>query len=311
MELIAKVEASYGVHFVRIPPVNVRFEVNVRPRPAHGQLITITFAGLMDVNTGSFDLWRDIHAPTGEIDRRWWRPTSLADLMSAANGDLFLRMDRTADELTAFANDRGGALLAAIRTELASTHEVTSVAQQARRFAAVLGIEPDLALEDLHPIEQLMALEHAVVSWMREPPSEVALLAKDLPRDTKSAGVSAVWLQWWWRFARAVTARDLREAVAAAIEVARTECGRDFRSAVAEAERMATIAEHLPRGVAFAAPPAKEVVRDDEDAHYASFMAVTHAAHAIAAALLGDLGPAEANAHAMELVARAALGALR
>lgn len=309
MELIARVEASYGVHFVRIPPVDVRFEVNVRPRPAQGQLITITFAGLMDVNAGSFDLWRDVHAPAGELDRRWWRPTVLADLMTAANGELFLAMDRTADEVAAFANDRGGALLAAIRAELASNHDTTMVTQQARRFAQVLRIAFDLEMAPLHPIEQLMALEHAVVTWMRQPPSEVALLARDLPRDPKSAGASAVWLAWWWRFARAVTARELRAAVTAALAVARSECGRDpsARAALDEATRMAAVAEHAPRAQAFAAPVGHEVLRDPEDAHYASYMAVTHAAHAIAGVLREEI--TDANAHAMELVARAAIDA--
>ncbi|HEY0250292.1 MAG TPA: hypothetical protein VGC41_02155 [Kofleriaceae bacterium] len=311
MQLIARVEAQHGVHFVRVAPINARFETNVRPRPAAGELITITFAGLPDVNVGSFDLWRDLHAPNGEIDRRFWRPTVLADLMTAANAELWLGIDRTADELVAFANDRGGALLALIRTELASTHEVIVPTQQARRFAAILRVPFELELEPLHPIEQLMALEHAVVSWMREPPSEVAALARELPTDSRSAGASKDWLRWWWRLARAITARELRAAVAGAIDIARIECARDpsARAAIAEAVRMAERAARAPRAEAFADPPGTDVLRDDEDAHYASYMAVTHAAHAIAAALRDEM--AEANAQAMRLVATAALAAIK
>ena len=86
MELIARVEGAYGVHFVRVAPLGTRFECNVRPRLAIGALITITFAGLRAGNAESLEAWRTVHAPTGELDRRCYRPTGLTDLLDAANG---------------------------------------------------------------------------------------------------------------------------------------------------------------------------------------------------------------------------------
>jgi len=92
VDLIARVEGSYGVHFVRIAPVGARFQTNVRPRPAVGSLITITFVGLEVVNADSLEAWRASHARTDELDRRFYKPTVLADVrpgMPAYDHEIF------------------------------------------------------------------------------------------------------------------------------------------------------------------------------------------------------------------------------
>jgi hypothetical protein len=65
----------------------------------------------------------------------------------------------------------------------------------------------------------------------------------------------------------------------------------------------------------WAGPPGETapaaLVRDEADAHYAAYMALTHAAHAIAAALREDLDAGEANRHAMQLIAERAIELLR
>ena len=327
MDLIARVEGSYGVHFVRIAPVGARFQTNVRPRPAVGSLITITFVGLEVVNADSLEAWRASHARTDELDRRFYKPTVLADLMSAGNAELWLEVAReaSADQLAAFALDRGGALLAQIREELSGAHRVERVIRLARRFAAVLAVpwaaDTLAELAELHAVEQLMGLEHAVVSWMRaaaEP--EVKELARELPDDHVSAGVSSAWLQWWWQLAHTCTRGDLRSAVEAAVAFAKQECRYGAKTEVArvacdEASAMADRMRVAPRAELFAEPPRPlalaELARDDGDAHYCAYMAVTHAAHAIAAALRTDMDAGDANKHAMELVAKQALSLVR
>ena len=327
MELIARVEGSYGVHFVRIAPVGTRFQTNVRPRPAVGSLITITFAGLDIVNADSLEAWRAGHARADELDRRFYKPTVLADLMSAGNGELWVEVAREAstDQLAAFALDRGGALLAEIRSELAAAHRVDRAIRLARRFAAILAVpwaaDTLAELAELHAVEQLMGLEHAVVSWMRaaaEP--EVKELARDLPDDRSSAGVSSAWLQWWWQLAHTCTRGDLRTVVEAAVAFAKQECRYGERNELAreacdEAAAMTDRMRVAPRAELFAEPPRPlalaELERDDADAHYCAYMAVTHAAHAIAAALRADMDAGDANQHAMQLVAKRALELVR
>ena len=331
MELIARVEGAHGVHFVRVAPIGTRFECNVRPRLAIGSLITITLAELSAVNAGSLEAWRAVRAPAGELDRRCYRPTDLGDLLDAANAELFLGLarDASADSLASFARDRGGALLAAIRRALGHPDQpdtVNLVVARSARFAAILGIpDPPLdALAVLHPVEHLMALEHAVVSWMRtttEPPAdELAALARTIPNDGASAALSLPWWTWWWQLAHSCTRSDLRAIVEATLELARTECrygtAREIaRAALDEAARLAELARTAPRALMWSAPPSPlalaDLVRDESDVHYAAYMAVTHCAHAIAAVLRDDMAPPEANRHAAELVARRALDLLR
>jgi len=326
VELIARVEGLYGVHFVRVGPSGTRFECNVRPRLPIGATITITFTGLGGVTAESLEAWRTVHAPTGELDRRWYRPTVLADLMSAVNADRFLQLARepSADRLAAFARDRGGALLAEIRGALDRGNAVDPLAVQAMRFAAILGIRALPELSGMHPVEHLMALEHAVVSWMRatsEPPADdLAALARSVPTDAASAAVSLPWLQWWWQLAHSCTRGDLVLIVEATIELARSECRYGTpqevaRAALDEAARLAQLVRSAPRAVMWSATPSAitlaEVVPDEDDAHYAAYMALTHGAHAIAAALRADMDPPDANRHAAELCARRALDRLR
>jgi hypothetical protein len=327
VDLIARVEGTYGVHFVRIAPLGTRFQTNVRPRPAVGSLITITFVGLEVVNADSLEAWRVGHARTDELDRRFYKHTVLADLMSAGNAELWFEIAReaSADQLAAFALDRGGALLAEIRGELAGAHRVDRPLRLARRFATILAIpwvdETLAELGELHAVEQLMGLEHAVVSWMRaaaEP--EVKELARELPDDRVSAGVSSAWLQWWWQLAHTCTRADLRAAVEAAVAFAKQECrygdkNQIAREACDEATAMADRMRVAPHAELFAEPPRPlalaELARDEADAHYCAYMAVTHAAHAIAAALRADMDAGDANQHAMELVAKRALALVR
>ena len=50
--------------------------------------------------------------------------------------------------------------------------------------------------------------------------------------------------------------------------------------------------------------------RDDADAHYCAYMAVTHAAHAVAAALRADHDGGDANRDAMRMLAMRAVEVL-
>lgn len=324
MDLIARVDGAHGIHFVRVAPFGVRFEMNARPRPANGSLVTIAFLGLTTVNAALLDQWRVYHAPAGEVPRQYYRQTSLADLMTAGNADLWLEIAReaSADTMAAFARDRGGALLAEIRAELARDNRLEVVVPQAHRFAQILGI-PYAAgalaeLAELHAVEHLMGLEHAVVSWMRAAaePTPDGDLARDLPDDRVSAGVSTEWLQWWWRYTRSSTRNDLRAVVEAAVRLAKTECRYGTKNAVAgeacdEAARLAGLVRVAARAQLFAEPPyprpLAELPRDESDAHYCAYTAVTHAAHAIAAALRHEMDAGDANQHAMQWIAKLAL----
>ncbi|MEO6775305.1 MAG: hypothetical protein ABI467_20245, partial [Kofleriaceae bacterium] len=192
----------------------------------------------------------------------------------------------------------------------------------ARRFAAILAIdyatETLAELAELHAVEHLMGLEHAVVSWMRATtePARDRDLAKELPDDRGSAGVSTEWLLWWWRFAWSSTRTELREVVEAAVALARTECRYGTKNELAreacdEAARLADRMRVATRADLFAAPPRTrslaELPRDELDAHYCAYTAVTHAAHAIAAALRDEMDAGDANLHAMQWIAKLAL----
>ena len=326
VQFIARVQGSYGVHFVRV--MGARFETNVRPRPAVGSLVTITFEGLKGaVNTESLELWRERHGAAGEIDRRFYRPTALADLMTAVNAEevISIARDANTDDLTSFALDRGGAVLAAIRAELAGGNDPRAVTAQVGRFARILDVPDAAAMLDqfaeLHVVEHLMALEHAVVSWMRfEPFDNLSVLARQLPDDGISAGVSVAWHQWWWRLARGCTRGALRAIVTNVVELAHDECRYGTKAEVArdacdEAARMAERARVATTVEMWSTVPHElalsEIRRDENDAHYASYMALTHAAHAIAAAMRATVSASEANRLAMQLIAGRALELLR
>jgi hypothetical protein len=187
------------------------------------------------------------------------------------------------------------------------------------------GLLDDLA--KLHVVEHLMGLEHAVVQWIRTttdaPSGELVALAKQLPSERVSAGISKAWFFWWWRLARSCTRADLKTIVGRAVELARTECRYGTKLAVApdacaEAIEMAERFARATEGRMWSGPwppegefdPGK-LVRDDTDAHYTAYMALSHGAHAIAAALRADMDPGDANRHAMEMLAELALDVLR
>ncbi|HEX4450107.1 MAG TPA: hypothetical protein VH143_04500 [Kofleriaceae bacterium] len=329
MLFLATVDGQGGVHFVVLSPVRYRFEVNTRPRPALGTRLAITLPALAAPTRAALDDWRARNAPTGELVPPYYREAALADLMGAVNADLHLDLARaaSADELAAFALDRGGALLADLRAALAAgTLDAAPIfAARVARFAQICGIataaETLAELATMHPVEQLHAFEHAVVQWMQattEPPAdELAALAKQLPDDRASAGASRAWFRWWWRLAYRAPRGDLRDAVVACVELARRECGAAPIAADALAEATRLI-DHLriaratrlwaePPDTANAFPPATDL----DDAHYCAYMALTHAAHAIAAVLIGDHDAGNANRAAMQLLAVRALETLR
>jgi hypothetical protein len=260
--------------------------------------------------------------------RPQFREAALADLMDAVNAELHLDFARaaSADELAAFASARGGALLAQLRDAIAAgaLTAAPALVDRVARFAAICGIATAPAilaeLAAAHAVEQLMALEHAVVQWVKAtsepPPDELAALARELPDERASAGASRAWFRWWWRLAYRVPRADLRVAATAAVELARRTCGDAAiaRAALGEAavalDRLrvaddARLWADAPDAMTAAFPPA----RDDDDAHYCAYGAVTHAAHALAAALRDERGR-DADGDAMRMLAGRAIGAL-
>jgi hypothetical protein len=325
---IATVDGNQGIHFVWLAPVRYRFDVNTRPRPARGTRLAIVLPTLAAPTREALDAWRAQHAPTGELVPPYYREAALADLMDAVNAELHLDLAReaSADELAAFALDRGGALLAELRAAIAAGKLETAPAFATRvaRFAAICGIATAPAtLEELatmHPVEQLMAFEHAVVQWVQAttepPPDELAALAKHLPDDRASAGASRAWFRWWWRLSYRAPRGDLRDAVTAAVELARRECaGASIaHDALAEADAMLDRLRVADASRLWAEPPDSPhefpPARDDDDAHSCAYMAVTHAAHALAAALRADHDAGEANREAMRSLAMRAVDVL-
>ncbi len=329
MLFIATVDGNQGIHFVWLAPVRYRFEVNTRPRPALGSRLAITLPALAAPTRAALDAWRAQYAPTGELVPPYYREAALADLMDAINAELHLDFARaaSADELAAFASGRGGALLADLRGKLA-TGDVDAapvLAAKVARFAAICGIataaDTLAELATMHPVEQLHAFEHAVARWIQattEPPrDELAALAKQLPDDRASAGASRAWFRWWWRLAYRAPRGDLRDAVVACVELARRECGAVpiAADALAEATRMIDHLRIAPATRLWAEPPdtanAFPPAIDLDDAHGCAYMAVTHAAHAIAAVLIGEHNAGDANRAAMQLLAIRALETLR
>ena len=328
MLFIATVESLGGGHIVQLLPAGHRFEVNTRPRPAEGTRLAVTLPGLRAPTHDAIASWRRAHHPAGDLTRRFFREAVLADLMDAVNAELHLGFarDANADELAAFATGRGGALLADVRAKIAAgdLEAAPALAAHVARFAAICGIasapETLAELTTMHPVEQLMAFEHAVAQWIQataEPePDQLAALARELPRDRASAGASRAWFHWWWRLAHRAPRGDLRAAVVAAVELARKEHGGDVIAVGALAEAGAAldrmrIAEDArlwaePPDSAHEFPPP----RDDDDAHYCAYIAVTHAAHAVAAALRADHDAGDANEAAMRELATRAIAAL-
>lgn len=332
MKLIARVEGDeYVARWVQL--FGQRFTVDTRPPIARGVLITFAMPGLAAPTFEAVTAW--IARAYGERVRAFrpqtYRPTSLADFMEAVNAHEHIAAAASwnADLLVAFARDRGGALLAEIRHELEHDARLAGVAERARRFATILQVvEAPAVLDELakhHEVDQLVGLEHAVARWLMSASSprnlEVATLAKDLPGDGSSAGISDEWFQWWWRLARACTRTDLVTIVDRAIDRADEECRTNRKQPVAldaldEARRLVDIMRTSRTARLWADPPdparrVSQLVRDEADAHYAAFMAVTHAAHAIAHALMARIDAARANRQSMTVLASLAVAVLQ
>jgi hypothetical protein len=331
VKLLARVASSPAMaRWCQLMPGGRPLELAVRPRLPVGQLICVRLPGCPAPSDDAIAAWL-AHA-YHERDVRVLRPTSfgpatLADLLDAIDADRHLAAAATfsADAVTAFARASGGALLAEIRGELAHEVRPAAVLERVRRFAAIVagdgarGVLAELAMQ--HDVEHLLGLEHAVARWIAAAASprqlELAALARSLPDDEVSAGISQRWFHWWWRLARACTRVDLMTIVDRAVDHADAHCTEGRRTPIAddaraEARRMASRMRDTRRAALWREPPGvpeapRPLTPDDDDAHYAAFMAVSHAAHALAHALGGQMAAAAANRWAMQTVAELAV----
>jgi len=334
VKLLARVASSPATaRWVQLVPNGRPLELTMRPRLPVGALICARLPGCPAPTDDAITAWL-AHA-YHERDVRVLRPTSfapatLADLLDAVDADRHVAAaaEFSADAVTAFARASGGALLAEIRGELEHAVRPAAVIDRVRRFAAIVagdatrGVLAELAMQ--HDVEHLLGLEHAVAQWIADAGSprqrELAALARGLPDDDVSAGISQVWFHWWWRLARACTRVDLMTIVDRAVDHADEHCTQGRRTPIAddaraEARRMADRMRDTRRAVLWSEPPPpaparRTLVPDDDDAHYAAFMAVSHAAHALAHALGGQMSAAAANRAAMQTVAELAVGFL-
>lgn len=305
-------------------------ELTIRPRLPVDALICVRLPGCAAPTDDAITAWL-AHA-YHERDVRVLRPTSfapagLADLLDAIDGDRHLAAAATfsADAVTAFARASGGALLAEVRGALEHDVRPAAVLDRVRRFAAIVvgdaapGVLAELAAQ--HDVEHLLGLEHAIARWIAAAGSprqrELAALARSLPDDDASAGISQIWFDWWWRLARACTRVDLMTIVDRAVDHADAHCTQGRRAPIAddaraEARRMADRMRDTRRAALWSDPPSvaaapRKLTPDDDDAHYAAFMAVSHAAHALAHALGSQMAAAAANRAAMQTVAELAV----
>lgn len=329
---IAVVESQRGAYVVRLLPTGYSFSVDARPRPPVGARLAVDLPGLAAPTRDAIEAWRVRHAPPPlGLPRACYREAKLGDLMDAVNAELHRDFARAAgaDERAAFATARGGALLAELRAAAERSRDAAlagefadRLAPRVARFGDIAGVayveDALAALAPLHPVERLLGLEYALAQWIRattEPAAdELAALAKQLPADTASAGASRAWFHWWWQLAHRAPRGDLRAAALAAVDCARAECARVAiaHDALAEAARALDRMQIAPASRMWSGPPDGSFapVRDDDDAHACAYLAVTHAAHAVAAALRTDHDAGEANARAMQLVAERALARL-
>jgi hypothetical protein len=331
VKLLARVASSPALaRWCQLVPNGRPLELTIRPRLPVGALICARLPGCPAPTDDAITAWL-AHA-YHERDVRVLRPTSfapamLADLLDAIDADRHLAAAATfsADAVTAFARASGGALLAEIRGELAHAVRPAAVVDRVRRFAAIVaGDAAQRVLAELaaqHDVEHLLGLEHAVAQWIAAAASprqlELAALARSLPDDDASAGISQIWFHWWWRLARACTRVDLMTIVDRAVELADEHCAQGRRTPIAddaraEARRMADRMRDARRAALWSEPPGlpaapRPLAPDDDDAHYAAFMAVSHAAHALAHALGGQMAATAANRAAMQTVAELAV----
>ena len=336
MKLIARVEGepNQRVRRCRLLPKMRVLLLDMRPPLPIGELITVSLPGCPAPTDDAISAWLE-HAyherPVTQLRPQQLRPTVIGDFLDAVNAQHHLAAARewNADAIAGFARDKGGVVLAEIRAELEGATRPSVVAPRVRRLADVIGVaEAATVLEELaklHDIEHLLGLEHAVTRWIAiatEPrDSDLGELARTLPDDGVSAGISDVWFQWWWRLARACTRSDLMAIVDRAVAYADTTCTEGRKQPVApaartEAHRMADAMHDATRAELWQDPAnpkqrLADIVRDEDDAHYAAFMAVSHAAHAVAHALGGHLDAADANRWSMRAIAERSVRWLR
>jgi hypothetical protein len=303
-------------------------EITLRPRPPVGLLIAVSLPGCPALDDAAITAWlaHAYHEHDVRVLRpQSFRPAVLGDFLDALNADRYLAEALTfsASEVAAFARDRGGALLAEIRGELEHGLEPGAVLDRVHRFARIVAGEtaaPVLAeLAALHALEHLLGLEHAVAQWIAATASpravELGVLARTLPDDPASAGVSRAWFEWWWRLARTCTRVDLMTIVDRTVELADEHCAEGRREplavdARAEAREMASRMRSARRAELWSPPPSPggwPSHATPDDAHHAAFMAVSHAAHALAHALRGHMSAAAANRAAMQTIAELAV----
>jgi hypothetical protein len=330
VKFLARIQGDdFGNREVVLVPSGRRYDLRMRPRPPLRALVAVTLPGLQTPNPGSIQAWLDAEARQTRVDElrpHLFAPATLADFMDAVNAETFLDAvtEWNTDALVAFAKHGGAELLAAVRAELDGAMQPAKIFARARRYARITGL-PDAPaildeLEQQHEVERLLGLEHALIRWIGNTDAlrdlGIAALARRLPEADVSAGISDEWFGWWWRFARAVTRSDLEAAVVRVLDHVDRECELDRRSPVATDTR-AFARESLEdlrraRHASLWTPPydsrtvVKTIVRDRTDAHYAAFMAVSHAAHALAHAI----NSRDANRRATRALAQLALAAI-
>lgn len=334
MKFLARITGDeYGTREVVLVPNGRRYLLNVRPRPPLGGLVTVSLRGLDRPNAAGIQAWlaNESGEPgINELRAHLYRRTELADFMDAVNAEQFI--DATSawnpDTRVAFARASGSELLAEVRAELDGEARVKRVAQRARLFTRIVGIPGAAALLDQlaeqHDVEHLVALEHAIVRWIGNAAMlrdlELSALSRTLPDEDASAGISDDWFGWWWRLARACTRDDLKVAVESVLDHVDRECtgarkvpvAVDARTGAREMLERMRLARHA---TLWAGPydenvVVKTIVRDQTDAHYAAFMAVSHAAHAFAHELGARLSPSQANRQTMKVLAEVAIAAI-
>jgi len=340
VKLIAQVYQGWFQRAVRLSPEGQTYELMGR-QPDIGSLVTLDLPGLTEASDHGLDHWLrtdyapDEHRNVSELDEDVYRATTLDDFIDADNAHEYLAAVPHwygVDALAQFASVHGHALLGEVRAALDAGEDRTqTIAARTRRFAAVLAIaDASDVLDELarlpHFLEHLLGLEHALARWIAAGAavraSELDALAEELPDDAASAGISDEWFRWWWRLARSCTRTRLHEVVARVVAHADELCAPSPKHQLAvdarreahhHAERMTG---HEPARLWSGPVTAIAVSAIDRspDAHLDAFLAVSHAAHAVAHALkevaVGST-QADANRRAMRLLADLAIKVVR
>jgi hypothetical protein len=309
-------------------------EITIRPPPSVDTLLAVSLPGCPAPNDAAIAAW--LAHTYGEravrvLPPSSFRPLVLGDFLDAVNAEQHIAAatrEFGVDAVAAFARVQGGELLAEIRGELEGgvrpdPARLAWLVVRIRRFAKIITGDTAIAvlaeLAALHDVEHLLGLEHAVGQWIAAAASPrgvtLGALARMLPNDSTSAGVSHAWFWWWWKLAYTCTRVDLMTIVDRTVDIVDDHCTQGRREPVAdharaEARRMAEQMRDAPRAEMWRGAPAPEL-RPEEidpgDAYYAAFMAVSHAAHALAYALRGQMPAPAANRVAMQMLAELAV----